>query len=68
MSLFTKLLFFILNFSIYSKIWISDSIKSYFNNWEPDSNIKSLKHLKDIFTENKYFSNPGNFLLVEFFS
>ena len=66
MSLFTKLLFFILNFSIYSKIWISDSIKSYFNNWEPDSNIKSLKHLKDIFTENKYFSNPGNFLLVEF--
>ena len=66
MRLLTKLLFFIFNFSIYCKIYISDSIKSYFNNGYPDDNIKSFKNLKKVFTEDIFFSNPGNFLLVEF--
>ena len=61
-----KLLLFIFNFSIYSKIYISNSIKSYFNNGYSDSNVKSLKYLEKCFTENIFFSNPGNFLLVEF--
>ena len=65
MRLLTKLLLFIFNFSIYSKIWISDSIKPYFNN-DPDRNFKSLTNLIDVFTEEKYISAPGNFLLVEF--
>ena len=60
-----KLLLFIFNFSIYCKIYISDSIKSYFNNGHHASDLKSLKNLIDVFTENKYFTDPGNFLLVE---
>jgi len=64
MRLLIKLLFFIFNFSIYSKIYISDSIKLYFNN-DPDRNFKSLTNLIDVFTEDNYFPDPGNFLLVE---
>lgn len=60
-----KLLLFIFNFSIYCKIYISDSIKPYFNNGYSYGDLKSLKNLIDIFTEDKYFPDPGNFLLVE---
>lgn len=61
-----KLLLFIFNFSIYSKIYISNSIKSYFNNGYPNNSVKSLKHLERCFTENEFLPDPGNFLLVEF--